>query len=244
MTEQFGTHAAFDTTRWTLLGALRSDDTARSAAAREILMRRYWPPVYAALRRSGRSRDAAEELTQAFFAEVVVGRSLFERADAERGRLRTLLLTALRRFVVDQHRREVTRGHGRLAPLEALDSEDAMLPTNDTETLEQAFDRRWALVVVEEALQRCERHFISKDRAGHWRLFEARVVRPALANVAPEPLATAAARCGFGSPADGAAAVQVVKTRLQAIIREVAAETTQTPEDGEAEFAMAVAALG
>lgn len=217
-----GTGAAFESTQWTVLEGLRSEDEAVRRAAAERAAATYWPPVYAAARRLMRTRDEAAELTQAFFADVVLGRKLLEQADPGQGHLRSFLRAALRRYATDAWRRERARGGGRLAPLRDLDREDALACGSEPET---AFDRRWALALFEEALRRCGRHFEGNGRAGHWRLFESRVMGPALGRCELRPLAEESEAMGFGSAAEAAAAVQTVKRRFDAIFREVVGET-------------------
>src|SRR5689334_5862694 len=90
---------AFPSTIWTVILASRGDDQSRGRAL-ESLCQRYWRPVYAWVRRSGRGREDAEDLTQAFFVKVLAQQAI-ERADRERGRFRSYLLTMLRRFLVD-----------------------------------------------------------------------------------------------------------------------------------------------
>jgi DNA-directed RNA polymerase specialized sigma24 family protein len=66
----------FATTHWTLvLDAGRSDSTcAREALAQ--LCQAYWYPLYAYVRRRGRSPEDAEDLTQGFFARLLELKSL------------------------------------------------------------------------------------------------------------------------------------------------------------------------
>lgn len=182
-----------------------------------------------------RSRDEAAELTQAFFVEVVIGRRLFERADAAQGRLRGLLRSALKHFATDQWRRAAVRGRGSIVPLGELDREDGLAIGGDSGG---AFDRRWALVLFEESMRRCEAHFTGggNPRLGHWRLFEARVVRPAVQGCEIRPLGEDAAACGFGSAGEAAAAVQTVKRRFGAIFREVVGETVGDLSDLDEEY--------
>lgn len=229
------TNAPFRTTQWTLISALSGADEKARGAAMEALAERYWPPVYAALRRMGKGREEAAEITQAFFAEVVLQRALFDRAAPERGRLRSLVLAALKRFLIDRARRRAARGGGRMVALEALEREEAMVAASGGLEMEQVFERRWALATFEEALRRCERHFISNGRAGHWSVFEARIVRPALGGVEARALREVSAEAGFRTPADAAAAVQVVKARLLALVLEVAAETVEDAAEAERE---------
>ncbi len=229
------TDAAFATTRWTVLGALRSEDAGERAAAADRAAAIYWPPVYACARRLVRTRDEAADLTQAFFADVVIGRRLFERAEAANGRLRGLIRSALKRYATDQWRRAAARGRGRVVALGELDREDSLGIEGDSESV---FDRRWALALFEEALRRCEAHFTTGPRAkaGHWRLFEARVLRPAMHGGMVRPLAEDAACSGFASGAEAAAAVQTVKRRFDAIFREVVAETMGDPSELDDEY--------
>lgn len=230
------TYDRFRTTCWTEIRALGEGDDSHRREALTALISRYWPAVYAHLRARGQDRESAAELTQAFFAEVILDRGLFTKARPGRGKLRTLLLTALNRFRIDQHRRSAARGAKITIPLEALHLEDARLGRTARDG-EQIFERRWAMGLFEEALRRCEDHFRDNGRATHWDLFEARILRPAISGNEPGPLAEMPEARGFASPALAAAAVQVVKRRAMALLREVVAETVDNPADIEAELA-------
>lgn len=78
----------FPTTRWTDVFLARSGDDSRQRAALEHLLARYWKPVYCYLRCKGYDTEAAKDLTQGFFHEVVLGRHLIQRGsehwDAEK----------------------------------------------------------------------------------------------------------------------------------------------------------------
>ena len=62
---------SFHTTRWTVVRQATSnaDPVARQALA--TLCETYWSPVYAFIRRSGKSAHDAEDLTQSFFARLL-----------------------------------------------------------------------------------------------------------------------------------------------------------------------------
>jgi hypothetical protein len=229
------TKAGFQTTRWTLIDALQDKGTARDDAL-DALVSCYWPPVYARLRRKGCDADESAEITQAFFADVVLGRRLFERANQEVGRLRTLMLTALDRYLVDCHRRRCARADGFAISMDKFRREEAALSGDSTADPDEAFERRWATAMLDAALQRCEAHYRGSGRAGHWEAFERHVLRPAIAQTSPAMYRTLASELGFNTPADAAAAVQVVKRRALSMLREVVAETTRTSEDAEDEF--------
>lgn len=223
------TSAGFVTTCWTVVESLNSSDEAVRLRCKDELIRRYWPPVYGWLRRHGQGRELAAETTEAFFADVVLQRELFEGAARSRGRLRSLVMSALKNYRVDTARRAAARGAGLRVPLDGRDADIAADSPGDSP--EAAFDREWAAAVLDEAMRRAELHFIRTGKARHWRVFEARVLRPATGGAEPRPLGELAAEQDFRTPADAAAAVQVVKKRVQALIEEVVAETVGNADE-------------
>ena len=236
-------HVAFPPTQWTLIEALGDDHHPQRADAMGKLIERYWPPTYAYLRRFGRPSEEAAELTQAFFAEVVLNRGLFERADPHRGRLRSLLMHALEQYLRDHHRHERARGAGMTISFDGLRQEEAILAEDRADGAEAAFDRRWATAVLEEALQRCEQQLRANGRERHWVAFEAYVVRPAIAMSRPKSLAEVAKETGFHTRNDLAGALRTVRKRMLMLLREVVATTALGPEDQEAEYHYVVSLL-
>ncbi len=245
MTSLEQTGARFDTTEWTLLeaagGAGDAEEVQRALSA---LVERYWPAVYAALRRWGKSREEAAELTQAFFVEVVLQRRLFERAEEGRGRLRTLVLAALKRFLVDKHRRGKVRGSQVTISLDSLQREEEILAGQGPTSPADAFERRWALAALQAALTRCQEHFRGLGKAAHWEVFEARVVQPTLTGSAAPMLNKIHASHGFANAPAAAAAIQVVKKRVLALLSEIAAETVENEAEADEEYALLLRWLG
>ncbi len=83
----------------------------------------YWKPVYSYIRCKGYPTEEAEDLTQGFFHEIVLGRGLVQQADGKRGRFRTFLLRCLNRYLADVFRTERTKRHmppGGLRSLETV----------------------------------------------------------------------------------------------------------------------------
>ena len=225
------THARFEDTSYTLIHALSNEQSAQEAI--ETIARVYWPPVYAYLRHSGMSQNQAADITQAFFTEKILRMKLLERADPSRGRVRNLLLGALKNFVIDQHRKEVVRGKGCLIPQNVMFLEEDPKSQQDPEA---AFNQRWASVQLEESMQRCEAYFQSTGRTAHWQAFEDRIYHPNVHNTTPTPLKLLAPKLGFSSPADVAAAIQLVKRRSISFLHEVVTESTAIGADAEAEY--------
>ena len=154
-------NVAFNTTQWSVVLAAQGESTAADEAL-EKLCRTYWRPLYAFVRREGRSVEEAQDLTQAFFARLLERRD-FDSVRREKGRLRSYLLVALKHFLANewQRSRAIKRGEGRaLIPLnELLAHAGADFEPADTLTPDKIYERRWALTVLEQVLERLGKEY-------------------------------------------------------------------------------------
>lgn len=217
---------AFPDTRWSLILRLRQplDSVSRQETLREILSA-YWPPLYASLRRSGLTSDEALEELHDFLVHLAEG-ALLERADADRGRLRSFLWHALKQHRIDAWRRRTRTKRGGLAPplsLEALKGEEAHLGTLGAALgPEEAFDLRWAQAVLSRAWDR-----LRSENAGH-AAFEA--LAPALTALPGVPLAALAEPAGL-SAAAASAALYRWRRRLRDLVIEEISQTVGSRAD-------------
>jgi len=232
--------AAFTTTHWSVVLEAQGESPAAHEAL-EKLCRTYWRPIYAFLRRQGVSPEEAEDITQGFFAQLLERRK-FSAVRKEKGRLRSFLLGALKYFLADEQRRAmaIKRGEGqRLIPLEELRA-DKRIETEpaDSMTAEMIYERRWALTVLEQVLDRLKNEYRT---AGNAALFDS------LKQLLPdEP----------GSPSQAEIAAQLGMTenalrqafyrfrqRYQSLLREEIAHTVATPGDIEDELRHLIAVI-
>jgi RNA polymerase sigma-70 factor (ECF subfamily) len=86
---------SFTTTHWSVVLEAQGQSAAAQEAL-EKLCRTYWRPVYSFIRREGTGPEEAEDLTQSFFA-LLLERRNFDAVRKEKGRLRSYLLTSLKR---------------------------------------------------------------------------------------------------------------------------------------------------
>jgi RNA polymerase sigma factor (sigma-70 family) len=160
----------FPTTRWTLVVAAGDSRRKEAQSALVSLCENYWYPLYAYLRRRGYPADQAQDLTQEFFMRVLEGRYL-DRADPEKGRFRSFLLTSLKFFVADEEDRQRAhkRGGGMIVPLEVSSGEERYQrePAHD-ETPERIFERRWALSVLDRVVEKLRNEFVQHGRPEHF----------------------------------------------------------------------------
>jgi len=210
--------APFATTPWSLIERLGEESPQRVREAQEQLSRIYWPCIFGFVRGRVGGADEAEELTQRFFVEVVLGRRLFSGAERREGvRLRSRIFTALRNFLVDQHR----RGEAAKAAMEHA------APTADKGREEDEFFRDWCRDLVNETLRRCEHHYQSRGKPCHWSLYHECIIAPRTRLTQRPPMAEAAVRHQFESAAAASAALQTVGRLFQSVLREVIAETVE-----------------
>jgi len=163
-----GSHARFQDTHWSLVLAARAGDSVHANAALESLCRGYWYPLYAYVRRCGEMPAEAQDLTQSFFAQFLERDSL-RTVSRERGRFRWFLLASLKHFLANkwERNRAQKRGGGRtLIALDALDPEEryALEPV-DRLSPDKAYDRFWALNLLEQARTRLREEFADAGRA-------------------------------------------------------------------------------
>jgi RNA polymerase sigma-70 factor (ECF subfamily) len=224
----------FATTRWTLV--LNSGDergTAQAEKAIEELCRTYWYPIYVFVRRRGYQRDDAEDLTQAFFARLL-DKGTLAVARRERGRFRTFILATLKHFLADERdqRLALKRGAGRVLSLEweVADAHYRIEPV-EAMTPEKVFERKWALRLIEEAMQRLSREC---EAAGQGDLFS-RLCFCLIGERATSSYAQLAESLGMS---EGAIKVAVhrLRKRYRQHLREEIAHTVERPDEIEDEL--------
>jgi RNA polymerase sigma factor (sigma-70 family) len=232
--------AAFTTTHWSVVLEAQGESPAAQEAL-EKLCRTYWRPIYNFVTRQGIGPAEAEDLTQGFFASLLEHRNL-NAVRREQGRLRSYLLSAVKHFLADEHRRAmaIKRGKGqRLIPLEELRTEEqSSLEPADPLTAERIYERRWASTLLDRVLSRLEEKYRARGNAALFDSFNQLL--------ADEP--------GAPSQADIAAQLEMTENAVsqafhrfrqsyQSLLREEIAHTVATPGDIENELRYLIAVI-
>jgi RNA polymerase sigma factor (sigma-70 family) len=156
---------AFKPTRWSLVLRAAGETSPSAAAALDELCRTYWYPLYCFARRRGLTVCDAEDATQGFFVRVLE-MEMFAEADPAKGRLRSYLLTAFQRYLIDfdKYRFALKRGGqtGTIS-LEAAEERYRLEPIDD-ETPEKLFQQKWALELLANALAELEREWMDEGK--------------------------------------------------------------------------------
>ena len=229
-----GSDSAFQNTLWSQVYAAGGLDASTSEKALEILCRTYWKPIYFFLLRSGKEHHQAKDLTQGFFA-YVLEKGLIQTATREKGRFRSFLLGVLKHFVSNERRRHFAEKRGGRQNFVSLDQEmeDAkprIQPATDR-TPDQEFERRWALDVLAQALERLKSEY---ERAGCLDLY--RALHPFLSGENPSSYRVLAEQLG---KTEDALRTQVTRFRrrfrdyLRAVIADTLSDLSQLDEELE-----------
>jgi RNA polymerase sigma factor (sigma-70 family) len=222
--------------------AAAQTDGPQVRIALEKLCQTYWYPLYAYARRRGSSPEDAQDLTQEFFARLLKG-NWVERADRQRGKFRSFLLTAMSRFLADEwdKARAQKRGGGAIVVPIQLDTAETRygLDPADRTTPEQIFERRWALAVLEEVLHRLRKEYEEEGRAEHFA-----ALNPCLVgDRGTQPYAELAQKLGV-TEGTVKSAVHRLRQRYRQLLREEIANTVAGPGEVDDELRHLFAILG
>jgi len=231
----------FPPTRWTVVLASGQSNSTHARQALEALCQTYWAPTYAFLRRKGHSREDAQDLTQGFFLHLLE-KSALGKVNPSKGRFRSFLLVSVKNFLANEWDKANARKRGGgqvFVPFDTQLAEAGVgLPAAAQDTAEKAFERRWALTVLDVVLARLRAEHV---RSGKTALFEA--LKSALSGEGRSvPYAEVAARLGL-SEGSLRVAVHRLRQRYRELLREEIGHTVSTPAEIDDEIRALFAAL-
>ena len=232
---------AFTTTHWSLVLRAGQGNSKQAQNALAQLCRAYWFPLYAHARRRGCRPHDAEDLTQEFFAHLLERQALAV-ADPQRGKFRSFLLAAMNNFLATEWEKARAKKRGGGQPVLSLEMSAAEerfdLEPADHSTPDKAFDKQWALALLDEVLKKLEAKYANEGKSD---LFTG--LRQTLAGAREsQPYAELSARLGIS---EGAVKVAVhrLRKRYRVLIQEEIANTVASPEEMDAEMRHLFAAL-
>lgn len=226
------TASRFKTTSWTLI--VSAKDNANDL---EQLLEMYWSPCYAFLRSKGHSSHDSQDLTQGFLTEIVLERDLIKRADPERGKFRSFLVSALNNFITDEYRK-VRGREGKRARVSVPDDPLVLelAEPNSAEDPAQAFDRQWAATVLDITMRRLEEACNREGLGQHWIAFEARVKGPAVYGTEPASIDSLLKALDARGPEEISSMLHTVKRKFRSVYKDVVAETIHDPDQLDEEI--------
>jgi len=178
--------------------------------------------VYAFLRGKGYKHDDAEELTQGFFVDVVVGREFIQYADREKGSFRSFLRTAVVRYAANKIRDRFAKKRmpeKGLVSLEGMETWQMPAVAGDIGGPDGAFTYAWASALLDEVLVSVEASCREANQEKHWGVFYRTVVEPTLGGTKTPALSEVCRELDIESETKASNMCITVKRRFKAALR-------------------------
>jgi len=216
---------SFAATQWSVVLRAQKD----SQAALNTLFGQYRQPLLVYLRSCGRTPHDAEDIVQGFYL-TLLRRDFLKNVAQEKGRFRTFLLRAIKRYLIDLHR-------GDRAPrAESLDETDADgRSLQDTlgggTTADVEFDKACAQALLAQVLRRLEAEVRRTRHAALWPELESVLMKDAQATAYRE----IGAKIGM---AEGAVKVLIhrIRGRFYGLVQEEVLQTVVNEADAQEEL--------
>jgi hypothetical protein len=232
----FGGAQEFPSTRWSLVARAGQPDAEAKREALGQLLVGYLPALQAHLvHRKRLPAERADDLVQEFITSKILEKDLIARADQQLGKFRTLLLTALDRFVKnqlrDEHAKKRAPSQGAMV---AFDERYEGLPAGQRPS--EAFDVAWARGVISEALRQMQAECETSGRQDLWGVFQCRVVGPILEATPPVDYKELIERFGFQSPTQASNALTTAKRMYARALRSAVGQYARDEQEIESEI--------
>lgn len=231
----------FVTTHWSVVLAAGRSDTTRSRDALARLCQTYWYPLYAYIRRRGYSAHDAQDLTQDFFARILEKHSI-ARADPQRGRFRSFILTAMNHFLGQEFEKSRAQKRGSGLEVFSLDLARAEqrydLEPAVSETPDKDFDKKWALALLETVMTQLEAEYKRENKSD---LFNA-LKQTLTGSRESQPYAELAEMLGMTEPAIKVT-VHRLRKRYRELLQTEIANTVSSADEVKEEMRHLFAAL-
>jgi RNA polymerase sigma-70 factor (ECF subfamily) len=217
-----------EATHWSLvLAAGGTGEPARQALAR--LCEAYWPVVYAFVRRRVPAEHDAQDLTQEFFTRFIE-RNACAKADPQRGRFRSFLMTSVSNFLATEHEHAhaLKRGGGRTPFRIEFDGLERTwsLAADPAATPEALFDRKWALALLAHVVEKLGHEFEKTGKS-----LEFAILKPCLGGAPDGAGHRELARALGVSEAAARATLSRFRRRYRELLRREIAQTLAAPTE-------------
>jgi RNA polymerase sigma factor (sigma-70 family) len=235
-------HEGFTATHWSVVRRASACDDDQAHLALSQLCERYWKPLYSFVSRQGHSHEDACDLVQSFFARLLE-KNYLKAADSEKGRFRTFMLTAIKRFMANDWRdsQRLKRGGGvQIVPIDNCPvAASPLAELVAPRAPESDFDREWALTLLARVSARLQQEFDGAAKSDAFAVLRVYLT----ADAADAAYAETGAKIGLTAPAMRVA-VHRLRQRYRELIRSEIADTLSDASMVDAELEHLFAALG
>lgn len=221
----------FPSTHWSLLVHAGDPSQKGYRESLERLVTMYWRPVYLYIRVAwAQSNDDAKDFTQDFLTRLSDG-TLLQSYDKGKGRFRAYLKGALRHFLMDQQKAEVSQKRGGGRNIVSMD-EEVPVPAEGGSP-DEVFDRAWAQSLLDQALREVYETLKRKGRERSWEVFDQYEIHPSN----PQEISYRGVGKALGlTEAEVKSHLEYVRLLVRQALRKCAADTVVSEDDLYAEL--------
>jgi len=232
-----GASHQFPTTQWSLILSIQDEPSGKlDREGVEKFCRDYWPPVARFLRSVGLSHEDAEDIAQEVFTQLHAGEQ-FPEINPAKGRMRSFLMTIAKRQAIGFFRKQQTQKRGGGQSHISLETEGFECP--DLRGTEQAYDRSWALQLIDLTTKELRLQYEQRNRLHQFETLFPKIAAPEEAGSYQE--VAAKLNTSEGSVRTG---IHRMKQKYQKILRAEVAKTVASPEEIDSELLALFDALG
>ena len=231
---------AFTATQWTQILLAAETSSPDGQEALQQLCQTYWYPLYAYVRRKGHSPEAAQDLTQAFFARLL-DKKYLAHAAPELGKFRTFLLSSLQRFLINEWEKVRTQKRGGGASFVNWDAETEQLYQTEQssgKSPEELYDKRWALTLLDQVFLKLQAEFAAQGQSSRF----AKLKVLLWGDKSAPPYSEVAAQLGM-TEGNLKVALHRLRRRYRELLREEVLRTSAQPEDVDEEIRYLIAVI-
>ena len=204
--------------------------------ALESILLTYQAPLRSHLtKRFGMTEDEAADCLHSFVEEKILEKGMLARANRQRGRFRTFLLTSLERFAISKHRHRSTQRRApeiEPLPLHELTEKDEIFFAVSPST---EFEIAWARTVIATAMDRMQAECSKNGRRHVWGVFESRLLKPILEGSSPTPYHELISKFDLESPTQAfnvlVTGKRVFGRHLRAVVQEYARDAQEVDKE-------------
>ncbi len=163
----------------------------------------------------------------------MLGNELVQRADQRKGRFRSFLLAALRRYCINVKHKETARKRvpkGKLVPLDVVDP-DGIVAVSDDLSPDDCFNHAWVSSLLERVLEEVEAACHEDGKTVYWKVFEQRVLQPIMDETDPPSVKGICDQYGIPDGTRLANMVVTVKRRIRSALKKHIRDLVTSPEE-------------
>jgi RNA polymerase sigma-70 factor (ECF subfamily) len=163
----------FQQTAWSMILQAQHGTRHSARTVLELLVQRYWRPVFVFVRRMVGNHEHAEDVTQGFFT-TFLERGAIRYAERSRGTFRNFLIASVKRYMHEQHRAARARPAEVAIPEMDAPPDGRCFTTSAHEDPARTFMKNWAQSLVETCLVRLREELVVVGKEVYYDVFRRR----------------------------------------------------------------------